>query len=112
MPRLSLDEHPEATIEEAGLVASCLAALPGASYKEAVRTLRGMSETATSRRRESGVARSQGSGRELQAWPLHEAWRRTVRASRSASRYPCTRFATARRPCDSAQGAQASETGA
>ena len=26
------DEHPEATIEEAALAASCLAALPGTSY--------------------------------------------------------------------------------
>jgi hypothetical protein len=35
-----LEEHPEAKIEEAALVASCLAALPGGSYKEAVQTLR------------------------------------------------------------------------
>jgi len=52
-----LEEHPEATIEEAALVASCLAALPGGSYKEAVQTLRrAMAETATSRRRAHGVA--------------------------------------------------------
>ena len=28
-----LEEHPDATIEEAALAASCLAALPGASYQ-------------------------------------------------------------------------------
>jgi NAD(P)H-dependent FMN reductase len=54
--RRYLEEHPEATIEEAGLVASCLAVLPGATYKEAVQTLRAMAETATSRRRARGVA--------------------------------------------------------
>jgi hypothetical protein len=51
-----LEEHPAATIEEAALVASCLAALPGAGYAEAAQTLRGMAETATRRRRERGVA--------------------------------------------------------
>jgi hypothetical protein len=51
-----LAEHPDATIEEAGVVASCLAALPGASYGEDVKTLRAMAERATSRRRARGVA--------------------------------------------------------
>jgi hypothetical protein len=51
-----LEEHPDATIEDATLVASCLAALPGGSYKEAVQTLRAMAETATSRRRARGIA--------------------------------------------------------
>jgi hypothetical protein len=46
-----LEEHPVATIEEAALVASCLAALPGGSVQPAVQTLRAMSETATGRRR-------------------------------------------------------------
>jgi hypothetical protein len=49
-----LEEHPEATIEEAALVASCLAALPGGSFQPAVQTLRAMAETATRRRRERG----------------------------------------------------------
>ena len=35
-----LEEHPGATIEEATLAASCLAALPGGSYREAAQTLR------------------------------------------------------------------------
>jgi hypothetical protein len=51
-----LEEHPEATIEEAALAASCLAALPGASYQEAAQTLRGMAERATSRRQTQGIA--------------------------------------------------------
>ena len=51
-----LEEHPDATIEEAALVASCLAALQSASFQEAVQTLRAMAETATRRRRERGVA--------------------------------------------------------
>src|SRR5690242_19445106 len=34
-----LQEHPDATIEEAALVASCLAALPGAGFGEAAQTL-------------------------------------------------------------------------
>lgn len=51
-----LEEHPEATIEEAALAASCLAALPGASYRQAGETLRAMAETATSRRRAQGIA--------------------------------------------------------
>ena len=51
-----LEEHPEATIEDAGLAASCLIALPGGSYREAVQTLKALAETATRRRRERGVA--------------------------------------------------------
>lgn len=35
-----LDEHPDATIEEAALAASCLVALPGAGYLEAAQTLK------------------------------------------------------------------------
>jgi hypothetical protein len=50
-----LDEHPAATIEEASLAASCLAALPGAGYAQAAQALKAMAETATRRRRESGV---------------------------------------------------------
>jgi hypothetical protein len=37
--RRYLEESPGPTIEEAGLVASCLVALPTRSYLEAVRTL-------------------------------------------------------------------------
>jgi hypothetical protein len=51
-----LDEHPDVTIEEAGLAASCLLALPGASYQQAVETLRAMAERASRRRRTRGVA--------------------------------------------------------
>jgi hypothetical protein len=51
-----LEEHPEATIQEATLAASCLAALPGGTYREAAQTLKGMAETATRRRREQGIA--------------------------------------------------------
>jgi hypothetical protein len=51
-----LEEHPEATIEEAALAASCLVALPGAGYREATQALKAMAETATRRRRETGVA--------------------------------------------------------
>ncbi|MFL5980060.1 MAG: hypothetical protein ACJ76O_15720 [Gaiellaceae bacterium] len=51
-----LEEHPDATIEEAGLAASCLIALPGSGYREAAQTLKAMAETANRRRRESGVA--------------------------------------------------------
>jgi hypothetical protein len=45
-----LEEHPETTIEQAAVAASCLTALPGANYREAAQTLRAMAETATSRR--------------------------------------------------------------
>jgi hypothetical protein len=51
-----LEEHPDATIEEAALAASCLVALPGARYREAAQTLKAMAETATRRRHERGVA--------------------------------------------------------
>ena len=51
-----LEEHPDVTIDEAAFAASCLVALPGASYGEAAPTLKAMAETATRRRRERGVA--------------------------------------------------------
>jgi hypothetical protein len=51
-----LEEDPAATIEEAALAASCLAALPGVGYREAAQTLHAMAERATRRRREQGVA--------------------------------------------------------
>jgi hypothetical protein len=51
-----LEEHPDATIEEAGLAASCLLALAGVGYQEAAQTLRAMAERASSRRRTRGVA--------------------------------------------------------
>jgi hypothetical protein len=51
-----LEEHPAATIEDAGLAASSLIALTGASYEEAAQTLRAVAERATSRRRARGVA--------------------------------------------------------
>jgi NAD(P)H-dependent FMN reductase len=51
-----LEEHPDATIEDAGLAASCLIALPGSGYREAAQTLKAQAETATRRRWESGVA--------------------------------------------------------
>jgi hypothetical protein len=51
-----LEEHPDVTIEEAGLAASCLAALPGVGYQEAAQTLRAMAERATRRRRARDVA--------------------------------------------------------
>ncbi len=50
-----LEEHPDVTIEEAGLAVSCLIALPGARYQEAVQTLRAIAERATRRRRAQGV---------------------------------------------------------
>ena len=46
-----LEEHPDATIEEAALAASSLVALPGVRYLESAQTLKAMAETATSRRR-------------------------------------------------------------
>jgi hypothetical protein len=51
-----LEEDPEASIEEAALAASCLAALPGVGYREAAQTLKSMAERATRRRRERGIA--------------------------------------------------------
>jgi hypothetical protein len=47
-----LEEHPDATIEEGALVASCLAALSGASFGEAAATLKALAERANGRRRE------------------------------------------------------------
>lgn len=51
-----LQEHPDATIEEATLAASCLAALPGAGFGEAAQTLKALAERAARRRREAGAA--------------------------------------------------------
>ena len=51
-----LEEHPEATIEEAALAASSLMALSGTSYQEAAQTLRAVAARATSRRRAGGLA--------------------------------------------------------
>ena len=49
-----LEEDPHATIDEATLAASSLAALAGVAHGEAAQTLRAMAERATSRRRERG----------------------------------------------------------
>jgi len=51
-----LEEHPDPTIEDAGLAASCLIVLPASGYREASQTLKTMAETASRLRRESGVA--------------------------------------------------------
>jgi hypothetical protein len=51
-----LEEDPHATIDEAALAASSLAALTGVAHQEAAQTLRAMAERATSRRRARGVA--------------------------------------------------------
>lgn len=51
-----LEEDPHATIDEAVLAASSLAALTGVAHEEAAQSLRDMSERATSRRRSRGVA--------------------------------------------------------
>jgi hypothetical protein len=51
-----LQEHPDATIEEAGLAASCLLALAGVGNQEAAQTLRAMAERATRGEAHSGVA--------------------------------------------------------
>jgi hypothetical protein len=51
-----LEEHPEATIEEAALAASSLVALPGAGFSEAALRLEAMAETATRRRLEKDMA--------------------------------------------------------
>jgi hypothetical protein len=45
-----LEEDPALTIEEAGLAASCLLALPGVGYQEATETHRARAERATRRR--------------------------------------------------------------
>ena len=51
-----LEEHPAVTIEEAALAATSLVALTSPAYEEAAQTLRAMTERASSRRRERGVA--------------------------------------------------------
>jgi hypothetical protein len=51
-----LEERAEATIEEAAMAASCLAALGTERHEEAAATLRATAERATSRRRTRGVA--------------------------------------------------------
>jgi hypothetical protein len=51
-----LEECDEATIDEAAMVAACLAALAGDRHRGAAVSLRAMAETATSRRRARGVA--------------------------------------------------------
>jgi hypothetical protein len=43
-----LEEHPETTIDEAALAASCLSALTGDRYQDAALPLRTMAERATS----------------------------------------------------------------
>ena len=48
-----LEEDPHATIYEAALAASSLAALTGVAYEEAAQTLRAIAKRATSRRRET-----------------------------------------------------------
>jgi hypothetical protein len=51
-----LEEHPETTIDEAALAASCLAALRGYGATDAAQALRAMTERATRRGRARGVA--------------------------------------------------------
>jgi hypothetical protein len=51
-----LEECNEATIDEAVMVAGCLAALTGDRRQDAALTLRAMAERASSRRRTRGVA--------------------------------------------------------
>jgi hypothetical protein len=50
-----LEEHPETTIDEAALVASCLAALTGDRYRDAAPPLRAMAERSMSRTRPRGL---------------------------------------------------------
>jgi hypothetical protein len=50
-----LEEDPDATIEEAGIAAACLAGLGGAGYREAAQTLRALAERAGSRRRSGTI---------------------------------------------------------
>jgi hypothetical protein len=50
-----LEECPETTIDEAAMVAACLAALAGDRYQDAALTLRAVAERATSRRRARGT---------------------------------------------------------
>ena len=51
-----LEGCDEVTIDEAAMVASCLAALAGDRYRDAALALRAVAERATSRRRTRGVA--------------------------------------------------------
>ena len=51
-----LEECDDATIDEAAMVAACLAALAEDRHRDAALTLRAMAEEATSRRRTRGVA--------------------------------------------------------
>lgn len=51
-----IDEHPEVTLDDASLAASCLGALTGRNGEDAAVTLRAMSERATSRRSRTSVA--------------------------------------------------------
>jgi hypothetical protein len=51
-----LEEVDDATIEEAAMVAACLAALAGDRRGDAALTLRATAERATSRQRTRGVA--------------------------------------------------------
>jgi hypothetical protein len=51
-----LEDWPETTIDEAAMVAACVAALSGDRHRDAELTLRAMAERATSRRRARGVA--------------------------------------------------------
>jgi hypothetical protein len=51
-----LEKCDEAMIDEAAMVAGCLAALAGDRHRDATLTLRAMAERATSRRRARGVA--------------------------------------------------------
>jgi hypothetical protein len=51
-----LEECNDATIDEAAMVAACLAALTGDHHRDAVLTLRTMAERTTSRGRARGIA--------------------------------------------------------
>jgi hypothetical protein len=53
--RRYLDERPGATIEEAAMVAGCLAGLGGGHHDEAARALRDAAERATGQARVRGV---------------------------------------------------------
>ena len=50
-----LEECDDATIDEAAMVAACLAALAGDRHRDAALTLQAVAERATSRRRARGV---------------------------------------------------------
>jgi hypothetical protein len=51
-----LEECPDATIDEAAMVAACLTALAGDRHRDAALTLQAIAERATSRRRTRDVA--------------------------------------------------------